>query len=162
MRGQEPIIAMRRRGLKPRMVFIDAYIDSATSWRTWPELDTSCPMVEIAPTDQLSSLDFRFVVGLLVMVTGHDQRRVDAISTMCIEAGASRVVATTLDDTAIDTTTSGTRRIVSQSDSAGKLKPLSAADTSATNEIVPWSIEHRYSAPLPYPGSANLPRKALA
>lgn len=98
MRGHEPIVDMRRRGKKPAMVFIDAFETASQCWREWPARDLSMPQVEVPEDDALSGLDLRFVVGLRVMVTGHTARRVEAIRDLCIEAGASRVIAAVVDD----------------------------------------------------------------
>lgn len=93
MRGHEPIIAMRRRGLKPRTVFLDAFEDLSKSWRLWPTVDPAAPQVEVLPDEPLSSIDLRFVVGLRVVITGHCRRRVEALRALCVEAQAARVVA---------------------------------------------------------------------
>lgn len=93
MRGHEPIIAMRRRGLKPHTVFIDAFEDLSKSWRRWPSVDPTMPQVEVLPGEPLSGLDLRFLVGLRVVIIGHCRRRVDALRSLCIEAEAARVVA---------------------------------------------------------------------
>lgn len=98
MRGHEPIVAMRRRGKKPAMVFIDAFETASQCWREWPARDLSMPQVEVSEHEALSGLDLRFVVGLRVFVMGHDERRVESIKSLCLEAGAARVVAAVVDD----------------------------------------------------------------
>lgn len=104
MRGHEPLLALRRKGLKPRMVFIDAFEDSDNSWRDWPTNDPTHPQIEVLADDSIAGLDFRFVVGLTVMVTGHDKARVNAIRGACIDAGAKRVVAAFIDGDKVQTT----------------------------------------------------------
>jgi hypothetical protein len=98
MRGHEPLIALRRSGKRPSMVFIDAFEDSSDSWRDWPKNDPAHAQLEVLPDDSIPGLDLRCVVGLPVMVTGHSKARVDAIRDACIEAGAKRVVAACIDD----------------------------------------------------------------
>lgn len=92
MRGQEHAIAMRRQGITPRMVFID--LGDASDWPSlWPD---NCPHrahVEIADDELLSGLDFRFCVGLKVIVQGKDMGRVRLVSEACLEAGAGEVTA---------------------------------------------------------------------
>ena len=102
MRGHEPIIAMRRRGLKPRTVFLDAFEDLSKSWRLWPTVDPSAPQVEVLPTEPLSGLDLRFLVGLRVVITGHCRRRVEALRALCVEAQAARVLAVVCEPGSVD------------------------------------------------------------
>ena len=104
MRGHEPLLSLRRKGLKPSMVFIDLFEDSDNSWRDWPNNDPRHPQIEVSDDDSIAGLDFRFVVGLTVMVTGHDKPRVHAIRGVCIDAGAKRVVAAFIDDDKVQTT----------------------------------------------------------
>jgi len=108
MRGHEFLIGLRRKGWKPAMVFIDTQPDPARSWRLWPQVDLDFPQVEVLPDDALSSLDLRFLVGLRVLITGRDQRRVERLKDMCFDAGAACVVATVFhgEDSAAITTSS--------------------------------------------------------
>lgn len=152
MRGHEPIIAMRKRGVKPATVFIDTFEDPAKSWRLWPTVDQSLPQVEVLDADMLSGLDFRFLVGLRVVVTGHDARRVKAICSACMDAGAARVVTAAIND--------GRAAVF---DSADHLttKPT-AATATASREIGPASHALRTSAPMAYPHKERRAMEAIA
>jgi hypothetical protein len=52
--------------------------------------------VVIEPADRPEMLDLRFLVGLLVKVDGLDAERVERVTQACIEAKASRVIASTV------------------------------------------------------------------
>lgn len=84
---------MRRAGKAPKSVFIDAFEDHSQVWRDWPTVNPSAPQIEILPTEMLSGLDLRCVVGLVVILSGYDAKRVAAIREECFEAGAKRVVS---------------------------------------------------------------------
>lgn len=91
MRGAEELRAIRRRGHRPRAVFVDVGGDDFWS-RRWP---LECPdraHIHIASHDLLSSLDLRCVVGLPVMVQGNPHDRVRAIGAECLACGARHVV----------------------------------------------------------------------
>lgn len=92
MRGHEPLIALRRRGLKPALVDIDLEPCPWRNWSTWPEW-TTVPQIEVQPTDSIQLLDLRFLVGLTVQVSGFDGPRVWAMFEACRAAGAARVLA---------------------------------------------------------------------
>jgi hypothetical protein len=95
MRGHEPLRTMRRRGVRPGVVFIDLVRQPSE----WPlQWSTECPHrahVEILDDEMLSGLDLRFCVGMQVLVQGEAGRRVAQVAEACIEAGAARVVAVT-------------------------------------------------------------------
>lgn len=96
MRGHEPVIAMRMAGVMPQSVTFSTDPVKADITRHWPEF-TSHAHVEVEATDPIARLDLRFVVGMpLVFIDGQDAQRVDALYRACLEAGASRVIATTM------------------------------------------------------------------
>lgn len=105
MRGHAAIIAMRRRGVRPRVVFLD--LDHAYDFwcHHWPR---ECPIrahVCIGPDELVSGLDLRFCVGLTVLVTGSNAARVERVTAACMEAGAARAVGvhvTTTEDHSAD------------------------------------------------------------
>ena len=84
MTGQDAILAMRRSGKSPGYVWVD---DGA------PCLDDGahvCLNAQDVPEQQ----DWRFLVGLQVMVSGEDPDRVKRITVACAEY-AKRVIAST-------------------------------------------------------------------
>lgn len=92
MRGHEALIALRKTGVRPQIVFIEAGIDHAETWRTWQDDTPEHAYVEVGPDDAISSLDLRFVVGMNVVISGPDERRVGAVYRLCQESGAKRVL----------------------------------------------------------------------
>lgn len=92
MRGHEPLIALRRRGLRPALVDIDLEPCPWRNWSTWPEW-TTVPQIEVQPGDSIQLLDLRFLVGLTVQVSGFNGPRVLALADACKAAGAARVLA---------------------------------------------------------------------
>lgn len=93
MRGHVALVDMRRAGVRPRAVFIDADRADDIEARDWQALTPYRAHVCIGPDEMLTGLDLRFVVGLPVLVTGADASRVARIAAACIDAGASRVTS---------------------------------------------------------------------
>lgn len=93
MRGHAAIIAMRRQGISPRVVNFD--LDRPDSWwcRNWQHETPRWAHVCVGPQELISGLDLRFVVGLIVLVTGENAARVERVTKACLEAGAARVVS---------------------------------------------------------------------
>jgi hypothetical protein len=94
MTGHEALIAMRKRGYVPRVVFIDTDPDPLAMERNWPDVNRSHACINVGPTDSLASLDLRCVVGLAVVVSGHSSERCRRLGKLCEDAGAKRVVVT--------------------------------------------------------------------
>lgn len=99
MRGHEPIVAMRKRGQKPAIVYLDLMRDASPmkAWRDWPGVSPAIPTVWVQPEDAPHRLDLRFLVGLTAVVTGEDSDRVAALAKACTDAGALRVVASVVE-----------------------------------------------------------------
>ena len=86
MHGNEPIIAMRKRGTSPKVVFLNEY-PCPTDWTEFHEYAT----VEIKPTDAIEALDLRFLIGLTVSISGSTIERAKRIAEACKAAGATTV-----------------------------------------------------------------------
>lgn len=83
MTGQEQILAMRRAGSSPRTVWIDDGFGTA---------QPGSLTVRLAPSDVPEQQDWRFLVGLTVLVAAHDEARMVRIAAAC-KAFARRVIA---------------------------------------------------------------------
>jgi hypothetical protein len=90
MKGHEPLLAMRRAGFTPLSVHFTVGPDPLCT--DWPKFGNRAS-VEIEPSDAVSRLDLRYVVGLEVHVLGHDEVRVVELHGACIAAKASRVIS---------------------------------------------------------------------
>jgi hypothetical protein len=93
MRGQENMLRMRMAGYKPAgMVFVCDYPvpSDLIDWRY--KEDQRNPLVCIAG-DQIHLLDFRFLVGLHVSVSGDDAERIRTAAMAIKKAGARFVIA---------------------------------------------------------------------
>lgn len=97
MRGHLPIIAMRRRHLRPSLVMIDLEPDALKCWRDWPAFNPNVADVQIEPKDIPSLLDLRWLIGLNVIITGKDADRVAAMDKACRDHQAARVIAAVCD-----------------------------------------------------------------
>lgn len=95
MRGHEAIIAMRNAGKRPAIVYLDTMRDTSTlkAWQDWPNVSPAIATVWIQPDDVPHRLDLRFLVGMVVVVTGADSMRVRAVEWAALEAKAERVIA---------------------------------------------------------------------
>lgn len=87
MRGQEGVIAIRKAGKKPEIVFINDY-PCQTNWLENSDHATVC-----TAGDSLSDMDFWFVVGLTVSISGTTEARAKALAEMCKAAGAEVVAS---------------------------------------------------------------------
>lgn len=87
MTGHEPILAMRRKGMKPALVTVSDR-PCRTDWAKWGDQPTVCVAGD---TPELQ--DFRFLVGVTALVEGDNEDRVSRIVKAC-EASAARVIAT--------------------------------------------------------------------
>lgn len=97
MRGQQSVIAMRRKGYAPAAVWLyDLGSERQRQPFPWPDFGASAD-VDIEPTDSPSRLDLRFCVGLRVWVQSRDLARLEAITRTAVEAGAKRVLGALLD-----------------------------------------------------------------
>jgi hypothetical protein len=92
MRGHEPLLQMRRSGLRPRTVTLL----TAPGWdrwvSNWPAVCPEFPELEIAPDETPERLDLRCLIGLPVHVLGTDEARVERIAKCAMAAGAQRAM----------------------------------------------------------------------
>ena len=96
MRGHDQLIAMRRRGMVPAIVFVSCDPDRLGQAGDWSAHTPEMAVVDIEPADRPETLDLRFLVGLLVKVDGLDAGRVESVTQACIAAKAARVIASTV------------------------------------------------------------------
>lgn len=92
MRGHQPLIELRRCGMRPDLVSIATDPSPWRDWADWWEW-TDVPQLEVPATDSIRLLDLRFLVGLNVMIAGLNGDRVRQLFDACINAGAARVLA---------------------------------------------------------------------
>ncbi|MBT9513290.1 MAG: hypothetical protein IV104_13165 [Acidovorax sp.] len=85
MTGQDAILNMRRNGKSPGYVWVDDCAATCLNDGTH---------VTLAARDVPEQQDWRFLVGLQVMVSGEDPGRVERITAACAEY-AKRVIAST-------------------------------------------------------------------
>ena len=98
MNGHEPIIAMRKAGRRPPIVFVNDFKDpSAREWHnpgekygeTWPsDYPTVC-----THGDTLSSIDMRFATGMRVCISSTSEKRAKALFAKAKAVGATCVAA---------------------------------------------------------------------
>lgn len=113
MTGHDLIISLRRRGFAPACIHVDDW-----QHRAIEDGDTVC----LSPADVPEQQDWRFVVGLPVIVAGDDPARVARIAAACGKF-AKRVVASThkVDRTHLDWQGCPTVSLISIHDTAGAL-----------------------------------------
>jgi hypothetical protein len=96
MRGHNDLIAMRIAGQLPACVSLhDHPID--TKWAEWGDLPRVC-----VDKDPVVDLDLRFVVGMVVHIDSHNERRAEQLFQKCIDAGAAIVASSTYPGHAAD------------------------------------------------------------
>lgn len=94
MRGHQDLIAMRRSGYVPHVVFVDIGPDRLRMSDGWAERNPASAYLCVGGDERPSRSDLRCVVGLTVSVHGEDVAAVHAMRDACIEAKAKRVIAT--------------------------------------------------------------------
>lgn len=87
MRGHDSIIAMRKAGRRPAVVFLNDF-RCDTDWPRFGDHAT----VDVS-ADRPEMLDLRFLVGMTVSILGADEGRAKRLMDACKAAGAVRVVA---------------------------------------------------------------------
>lgn len=93
MRGHDSIISLRMQGLTPAFVFIDDYPSKDVGLGKENAFATVC-----THGDSLTSLDFRFLVGLKVSISATSEHRAKSLFCMAKYAGAVLVGASHLVD----------------------------------------------------------------
>lgn len=88
MRGHEKLIALRQRGLRPAIVFVNDFLCPTD----WFETGDRHVTVSVAG-DALHRADLRFLVGLTVSATSYDEARAKALMQACQRADAALVGA---------------------------------------------------------------------
>jgi len=94
MRGVDNIVAMRKRGLKPAVV----WVEMLPMLRWARELTRQAGRyvdIHVDPSDvpAIQRADLRCLVGLRVMVNGPDDDSTEKVAKACFEAGATNVQA---------------------------------------------------------------------
>ena len=87
MNGQEHVIAMRRSGKRPSVVFLNDFA-CQTDWQTFGDY----PTVDVHG-EQPEWLDLRFLVGLTVSISTTSEKRGRRFMDACKKAGAAVVGA---------------------------------------------------------------------
>lgn len=88
MRGHEKLIAMRKAGKRPAIVFLNDF-DCPTNW-----FETGDKHVTVSIAGEpLNRVDLRFLVGLTVSATSYDESRAKDLMQACQRAGAAVVGA---------------------------------------------------------------------
>lgn len=85
MHGQHAILAMRTRGRKPAIVFVNDY-PCETDWFETGDHATIC-----VHDDQPELLDLRFLKGLTVSISASTKDRAERLMTACKDAGCTTV-----------------------------------------------------------------------
>ena len=84
MRGHEPILAMRKRGKRPAIVFLNDFAcPKEMDWAEYGEHAT----VDVH-ADQPEQIDLRFLIGMRVSISAEDEGRARRFVQACKDAGA--------------------------------------------------------------------------
>lgn len=99
MLGHEYLINMRKRGYKPRSVWVEclpmgSFAKSLISPQIKNDMDIHLDARDIVAA---SRLDLRCLLGLNVYVNGANDEGTQAVADACIKAGASKVIASFFD-----------------------------------------------------------------
>lgn len=96
MRGHEPLLAMRRRGVRPEAVWLTDFAPprplangARLDWWALPRPQSA--EVSLDPTDHPLRTDLRFVVGMQVFIDIADPQRMHAFVEAAKLAGAASV-----------------------------------------------------------------------
>lgn len=91
MKGHDALIAMRRRGTTPAVVFLDTEPCFVRAWADWQQHTPAAASVWVEPGESMQRIDLRCVVGLPVVVTGMNAERVRAVADAAAKAKAKAV-----------------------------------------------------------------------
>lgn len=100
MRGHAPILRMRMAGMRPAIVFLSDFMTTKSKdWHdpgarygeVWPADHAT---VEIESTENIATLDLRFLAGVRVSISCQTEQRAKALAEACKRAGAITVAAT--------------------------------------------------------------------
>lgn len=114
MRGQDPLIAMRRNRQRPTM-FVSIDVDGGTWLADHWHAEGLQPFILIESSDAPARVDLRFLVGLDVHVSGPEsaRERVSRIAKACAASGARRVLQS------LTRTVCGESRTIEHTDTKG-------------------------------------------
>ena len=99
MRGHAPILRMRLAGKRTTIVFLSDFVTQVSKdWHNpgerygevWPADHAT---VEIEPTENIATLDLRFLAGVKVSISCTTEQRAKALAEACKRAGATTVAA---------------------------------------------------------------------
>jgi hypothetical protein len=94
VRGHDEVIALRRRGLRPQMVWVnDGRYMPDKFWCYLRDCGELGDQIELDATDQPGRADLRWAIGLTVNLCGSDELRVGRFARALEQAGARRVIA---------------------------------------------------------------------
>lgn len=85
MHGHEPLIAMRKAGKKPSMVFLSDF-PQKSNWHETGDHPEICVYHDVP-----ERADLRFLINLNVTITASTKDRAKAFLAACVKAGASSV-----------------------------------------------------------------------
>lgn len=99
--GLDTLASLRRSGRRPQSVSISLHIPAHSLLaRNLAEMNAIsgdlCWCATVDARESIGRLDLRPLQGLLVTVDGIDEQRVDALAAACLDAGASRVIASVI------------------------------------------------------------------
>lgn len=102
MRGHQALIAMRREKKRPQGVWISHRRSSdCMTWHLYADT-MPYPEIEILPTENPETLDLRFVVGLVVHVSGCDDYKLAKRLHDALKKASAKQVITVCGDLIID------------------------------------------------------------
>lgn len=95
MQGHEPLVRIRKQGYKPAgLVFVADYPVKKQSLDWFS--GESCPTICTHGAD-IDGIDFRFLVGLSVCISGENMHRVKKLAAAARRAEAAQVIASAKD-----------------------------------------------------------------
>ena len=87
MQGHQNIIYLRTQGRKPHIVFLNDYPCNVNWFESGDHATVSLT------NDPVKTLDLRFLKGLTVSISSHDENRAKELFQRCIYHGATTVAA---------------------------------------------------------------------
>jgi hypothetical protein len=92
MKGHEPLIQMRMSGKAPQAIYIEDHMSfNSNDWHRYNEL----PCINVAG-DEITSIDLRFAVGLIVNISSFSEKRAKALFSIAKDAKARVVTSCVL------------------------------------------------------------------